>query len=185
MACDRMRELALLDVDDALSAAERAELDLHLVGCAECRAARDSARRVARGLRQIPVPPVPLGFSERTLQRIERAATVAARPRRRPLRSPPPPRCSLAPRSSGSSTTARRRRRTRKSRSSARRRAGERGTELADGDGADATGRKQAPQDEEKARTNEKARRRRRRPAPSPRRSLVARRPRAPGPGSR
>jgi len=81
MACDRMRELALLDVDDALAAAERAELDLHLAGCADCRAARDDARRVARGLRQIPMPPVPLGFSERTLQRIERAATVAARPR--------------------------------------------------------------------------------------------------------
>jgi hypothetical protein len=81
MACDRMRELALLDVDDALAAAERAELDLHLAGCAECRAARDGARRVARGLARIPVPPVPLGFSERTLQRIERATTVAARPR--------------------------------------------------------------------------------------------------------
>jgi hypothetical protein len=81
MACDRMRELALLDVDDALPVAERAELELHLAGCAECRAARDGARRVAHGLRQIPVPPVPLGFSERTLQRIERAATVAARPR--------------------------------------------------------------------------------------------------------
>jgi len=86
MACDRLRELALLDVDDGLAADERAELDAHLAGCADCRAARDAARRVARGVRQIPVPPVPLGFSERTLQRLERAQSVEARPRVRLVR---------------------------------------------------------------------------------------------------
>lgn len=86
MACDRLRELALLDVDDGLAAEERADLDAHLAGCAECRAARDAARLVARGVRQIPVPPVPLGFSERTLQRLERAQSVGARPRGRIVR---------------------------------------------------------------------------------------------------
>src|SRR6185295_7885607 len=79
MACDRLRELALLDVDDGLAADERAELDAHLAGCADCRAARDAARQVARGVRQLPVPPVPLGFSERTLQRLERAQSSEAR----------------------------------------------------------------------------------------------------------
>jgi hypothetical protein len=86
MACDRLRELALLDVDDGLAADERAELDAHLAGCADCRAARDAARQVARGVRQIPVPPVPLGFSERTLQRLERAQSSEARPRVRLVR---------------------------------------------------------------------------------------------------
>src|SRR5262249_46902372 len=35
---------------------------------------------------QLPVPPVPLGFSERTLQRLDRARSVAERPRARFVR---------------------------------------------------------------------------------------------------
>jgi putative zinc finger protein len=82
MACDRMRELALLSIDGELAEAERAELAAHLERCADCRAAREAAARVAEGVRRLAPPPVPLGFAERTLKRLDEAP---APPRRRPL----------------------------------------------------------------------------------------------------
>ena len=82
MACDRMRELALLSIDGELSEAERTELAAHLEQCADCRAARDAAARVAEGVRRLAPPPVPLGFAERTLKRLDEAPAPA---RRRPL----------------------------------------------------------------------------------------------------
>ena len=158
MACGRLRELALLDVDDGLAADERAELDAHLAGCADCRAARDAARRVARGVRQLPVPPVPLGFSERTLQRLERAQSVEARPRVRLARFAAAAALLAA---AAVFWIERERAAAPKNEQVAERRfaADAENQELdllADGDGADAPARKQAPQDEEKARTNEK-----------------------------
>src|SRR6185369_1374942 len=120
-------------VDDGLAADERAELDAHLAGCADCRAARDAARQVARGVRQLPVPPVPLGFSERTLQRLERAQSVDARPRVRLVRVAAAAALLAAAAPEKKDLES-----------------------LADGDGGDAQERQQAPRDEEKARTNEK-----------------------------
>lgn len=82
MACDRMRELAWLEIDGELTDAERAELAAHVEQCADCRAARAAATRVVDGVRRLAPPPVPIGFAERTIKRLEEAAAPR---RRRPL----------------------------------------------------------------------------------------------------
>jgi hypothetical protein len=82
MACDRMRELAWLEVDGELTEAERAGLAAHVEQCADCRAAQAAAARVVDGVRRLAPPPVPLGFGERTIKRLEESGAPR---RRRPL----------------------------------------------------------------------------------------------------
>jgi anti-sigma-K factor RskA len=58
---DLVREMLALDALDALSPAERAELDRHLTTCAECRrelaALRDGAASIGKSLPPRPMPP--------------------------------------------------------------------------------------------------------------------------------
>jgi anti-sigma factor RsiW len=60
-AHDIVREMLALDALDALSPAERAELDRHLTTCAECRgelaALRDAAASIGKSLPPRPLPP--------------------------------------------------------------------------------------------------------------------------------
>jgi len=68
-------EIAINDyVDEALAPAERADVDLHVASCAECRALVDDLRELRRAAGSLDVREVPV----RAWTRIERAITLEA-----------------------------------------------------------------------------------------------------------
>jgi len=72
-------------LDDALSAAERAEVEAHLEACPECRAERDRLSAAIAALSRLPPAPAPLsGFEQRFYARLAREK-AALRERRSPL----------------------------------------------------------------------------------------------------
>jgi hypothetical protein len=74
------RDLLSSYLDDELGLEERASVDRHLAGCADCRDELEALRRLARALSEDSVPPVPADLEERIGRRLD-AATVV-RPRR-------------------------------------------------------------------------------------------------------
>lgn len=75
--CERACEWVSLELDTELSEFERTLLGAHLAGCAECRTFRDDVAAVTSELRSFP------------LEQPERAAYVARRRRRMPVRLAP------------------------------------------------------------------------------------------------
>ncbi len=67
MTCQDARELFSALVDDALTAAERGDLDAHLAGCAECRRELDGFRATVALLGQVEPARAPAGFVDRVL----------------------------------------------------------------------------------------------------------------------
>lgn len=78
--CDRYREWIDLELDGALAAAERRELEAHLAGCADCAAERRRLERLHRRLAESRIP-VRAGFRERVLAALP-ATGWEARPAR-------------------------------------------------------------------------------------------------------
>jgi anti-sigma factor RsiW len=78
MTCTETRDLFSALADDALTPAERAALDAHLAGCAECRRELAGLLRTVKLVRAIDPERAPAGFVDRVL--------AAARPERRPKR---------------------------------------------------------------------------------------------------
>jgi hypothetical protein len=74
LTCTEAARLIARAADDAaaLGDARHGELDAHIVHCAECRAALDDQRQVARALHLRPLFPVPLGFEARLAARLDR-----------------------------------------------------------------------------------------------------------------
>ncbi len=69
-------------LDDLLPAPERAEAERHLSTCAGCRLVVDGYRALAEALGDLEVPPLPAGFTDGVLGRIEERERVASRERR-------------------------------------------------------------------------------------------------------
>jgi ferric-dicitrate binding protein FerR (iron transport regulator) len=84
LRCERARRWASLGPDDALSELERARLERHLDGCAECARFAAEVEALARVLRGAPLEAPPRSFApaprrrERRLVGAVRAAAVAA-----------------------------------------------------------------------------------------------------------
>jgi hypothetical protein len=72
MTCHDARELFSALVDDALSAAERVDVDAHLGGCAECRRELERFQGAVSLLHRVEPARAPAGFVDRVL--------IAARP---------------------------------------------------------------------------------------------------------
>jgi putative zinc finger protein len=68
MTCDDARELCSALVDEALTPAERAALDAHLAGCADCRRELERLRATVSLLRASPPVRAPAGFVDRVLE---------------------------------------------------------------------------------------------------------------------
>jgi len=75
LRCARVRLLLSLALDDAATAPQRDEIDAHLPGCADCRAAADADRLVRARLAEPAV--VPEGFRRRVLAAAVRRAREA------------------------------------------------------------------------------------------------------------
>ena len=76
MSCDRYLPLLLLAADDrldSLEAPERDDLRAHLAGCPRCRQAVSDQHEVAAALRQRGDAPIPTGFAERVVARLDTA----------------------------------------------------------------------------------------------------------------
>jgi len=69
-------------LDDELTPAERAEVDQHLAGCAECRADLDAEAEVRLLVRELPAVDPPFGFYERILRDGPAAGQAPAKKRR-------------------------------------------------------------------------------------------------------
>jgi hypothetical protein len=67
MTCHDARELFSALVDDALSAAERGDLDAHLGGCAECRRELERFQSTVSLLHRVEAARAPAGFVDRVL----------------------------------------------------------------------------------------------------------------------
>lgn len=67
MTCHDARELFSALVDDALSAAERGDLDAHLGGCAECRPELERFQSTVSLLHRVEPARAPAGFVDRVL----------------------------------------------------------------------------------------------------------------------
>lgn len=67
MTCHDARELFSALVDDALSAAERGDLDAHLAGCAECRRELERFQSTVSLLHRVEPARAPAGFVDRVL----------------------------------------------------------------------------------------------------------------------
>lgn len=67
MTCHDARELFSALVDDALSAAERGDLDAHLGGCAECRRELERFQSTVSLLHRVEPARAPAGFVDRVL----------------------------------------------------------------------------------------------------------------------
>lgn len=68
MNCDDARELCSALVDEALTPTERAALDAHLAGCADCRRELERLRATVSLLRAAPPLRAPAGFVDRVLE---------------------------------------------------------------------------------------------------------------------
>ncbi|HUG37321.1 MAG TPA: zf-HC2 domain-containing protein [Candidatus Limnocylindrales bacterium] len=68
MTCDDARELCSALVDEALMPDERAALDAHLAGCADCRRELERLRATVSLLRAAPPARAPAGFVDRVLE---------------------------------------------------------------------------------------------------------------------
>ena len=82
-ACDRAREALSLGLDGELSELERARLDLHLEGCAECRAFEGGTVAATQFLRDAPLEqmsvPIVLPRARRlSVVRLMQASAAAA-----------------------------------------------------------------------------------------------------------
>lgn len=73
MTCSEARELFSALVDDALTPDERARLDLHLAGCAECREELQRFRSLVSLVRAVQPERAPVGFVDGVLDRTSRA----------------------------------------------------------------------------------------------------------------
>lgn len=113
---DERREQLSALLDGALPAAERAQLEAHLAGCAACRAELESLRRMSALLRALPQPALPRSFAlplEPSTQQSadDRAQHVPTEAARRdaaaPQGTPPAPRAPT-PITSARSTNRRR-----------------------------------------------------------------------------
>lgn len=81
---ERQREQLSAYIDGELSAAERAELERHIPGCAECQAALGELRQVHDLLAALPMPKAPRSF----------ALPLDTPPAARPAVAEPPPAAS-------------------------------------------------------------------------------------------
>jgi hypothetical protein len=82
---ERQREQLSAYIDGELSAAERAELERHIPGCAECQAALGELRRVHDLLAALPMPKAPRSFALPLDLRPDARPLAAAAPPRRPV----------------------------------------------------------------------------------------------------
>jgi hypothetical protein len=73
MTCAEARELFSALADEALAPDERAALDRHLAGCAECREELQRFRSVVSLVRAVQPERAPVGFVDRVLDRTGRA----------------------------------------------------------------------------------------------------------------
>jgi anti-sigma factor RsiW len=78
---EQVRELMALAAAGGLDAEERACVERHVRGCAECQREFEMWCAYAQGLRELPEVAVPLGLAERTLARM-REQNAAAEDRR-------------------------------------------------------------------------------------------------------
>jgi anti-sigma factor RsiW len=69
-------------VDGALPEAEAPAVERHLAGCAACQATVETYRMLAEALEDLEVPPLPDGFTDAVLARIDVRERSAARERR-------------------------------------------------------------------------------------------------------
>lgn len=82
-ACGNVRQWMLGALDSRLGPEEARALQMHLQACPRCRATWAALQEVDRTLSARPVAPVPAGFAERTLARLEaRATAMTIRPKR-------------------------------------------------------------------------------------------------------
>ena len=84
MTCHEARDLFSAVVDDALAARERAEVDAHLTGCADCRRELDRFRQTVTLVQALPAERAPADFVDRVVTRAElasRARPASAAPR--------------------------------------------------------------------------------------------------------
>ena len=81
MDCQRAEELLSDHLEGALHAILRAEVEVHLARCADCRALREALGEVVTALRTVPDLEAPAGLSERAAAAaLARARTVVIRP---------------------------------------------------------------------------------------------------------
>ncbi len=85
-ACEAVRELISAELDGELTAAERQVLQLHLAGCAACRAEQDALRRVKQALAALPAPALPRDLVVDINRAIDGDELAARRAPRRPWR---------------------------------------------------------------------------------------------------
>jgi hypothetical protein len=79
MLDDRMLELLNAEIDDALSAADRAELSRRLLNEPEARAAREALRRTCAGLDALPLAEPPAELRERILAALPQGTQATSR----------------------------------------------------------------------------------------------------------
>lgn len=85
-ACEAVRELISAELDGEVTAAERQVLQLHLAGCAACRAEQDALRRVKQALAALPAPALPRDLVVDINRAIDGDELAARRAPRRPWR---------------------------------------------------------------------------------------------------
>ncbi len=73
------RDLLSDYVDDELSLEARTSVDRHLASCEGCRDHLESLRRIARGLSEERLPPVPIDLEAKIARRIDAATTARRR----------------------------------------------------------------------------------------------------------
>jgi anti-sigma factor RsiW len=87
MTCEQRRPSLLSYLEGELAPAERAELDVHLAGCAACREALAAERRLSAQLGALPAVRVPGDFEARFHARLAREAAAEPRGLRACVRS--------------------------------------------------------------------------------------------------
>ena len=73
MTCHDARERFSEYLDEALGAAERADIDAHVSGCPECRRELDRLRATVRILSRVERPRAPVGFVDRVMAKAQPA----------------------------------------------------------------------------------------------------------------
>jgi anti-sigma factor RsiW len=69
MTCQALSELVTEYLEGALSPRERADFDLHVSLCPECRRYLDQMRRTVAALGRLPPEPIPAEVEEKLLER--------------------------------------------------------------------------------------------------------------------
>lgn len=86
MSCDAFASLITRDLDGRLDAAEVAQLEQHIAGCAACAGERAGQRRVSEALRALPRVPVRPGLADDVIDGVHARVAGLQQHRGLPLR---------------------------------------------------------------------------------------------------